>query len=60
MPFRCAVLAYIIGGLIAYTVMLCLGKLAAHLPVSGSFGAFATLNIGPVTGYMVSWMYWLG
>ncbi|RKG39856.1 S-methylmethionine permease, partial [Acinetobacter sp. WCHAc060006] len=37
-----AVLAYIIGGLIAYMVMLCLGELAVHLPVSGSFGAFAT------------------
>ena len=55
-----AVLAYIIGGLIAYMVMLCLGELAVHLPVSGSFGAFATLYIGPGTGYMVSWMYWLG
>ena len=32
-----AVLAYIIGGLIAYMVMLCLGELAVHLPVSGSF-----------------------
>ena len=28
-----AVLAYIIGGLIAYMVMLCLGELAVHLPV---------------------------
>nr|WP_264753365.1 amino acid permease [Acinetobacter johnsonii] len=48
------------GGVIAYMVMLCLGELAVHLPVSGSFGAFATLYIGPGTGYMVSWMYWLG
>ena len=40
--------------------MLCLGELAVHLPVSGSFGAFATRYIGPGTGYMVSWMYWLG
>ena len=55
-----AVLAYIIGGIIAYMVMLCLGELAVHLPVSGSFGAFATNYIGPGTGYMVSWMYWLG
>jgi S-methylmethionine transporter len=55
-----AVLAYMIGGLIAYMVMLCLGELAVHLPVSGSFGAFATNYIGPGTGYMVSWMYWLG
>lgn len=51
-----AVIAYIIGGLIAYMVMLCLGELAVHLPVSGSFGAFASNYIGPGTGYMVSWM----
>ncbi|SPL72317.1 amino acid permease [Acinetobacter stercoris] len=55
-----AVISYIIGGLIAYMVMLCLGELAVNLPVSGSFGAFASHNIGPGTGYMVSWMYWLG
>ncbi len=55
-----AVFAYIIGGLIAYMVMLCLGELAVNQPVTGSFGAFASKNIGPGTGYMVSWMYWLG
>lgn len=55
-----AVIAYIIGGLIAYMVMLCLGELAVNQPVTGSFGAFAANNIGPGTGYMVSWMYWLG
>ncbi|AOA58875.1 amino acid permease [Acinetobacter larvae] len=55
-----AVIAYIIGGLIAYMVMLCLGELAVNQPVTGSFGAFAARNIGPGTGYMVSWMYWLG
>ena len=55
-----AVISYIIGGLIAYMVMLCLGELAVNQPVTGSFGAFAARNIGPGTGYMVSWMYWLG
>ena len=55
-----AVISYIIGGLIAYMVMLCLGELAVNQPVTGSFGAFASNNIGPGTGYMVSWMYWLG
>ncbi len=36
-----AIIAYIFGGLIAYMVMLCLGELAVHMPVSGSFGAYA-------------------
>ncbi|WP_109441008.1 amino acid permease [Acinetobacter haemolyticus] len=54
-----AILAYILGGLIAYMVMLCLGELAVHMPVAGSFGTYAKHYIGPGTGYMVSWLYWL-
>ena len=40
-------------------VMLCLGELAVHMPVAGSFGAYAQKYIGPGTGYMISWVYWL-
>ena len=54
-----AIIAYILGGAIAYMVMLCLGELAVHMPVSGSFGAYARKYISPSTGYMISWMYWL-
>lgn len=54
-----AILAYILGGLIAYMVMLCLGELAVHLPVAGSFGSYANKFIGPGTGYMITWVYWL-
>ena len=54
-----AIIAYILGGLIAYMVMLCLGELAVHMPVAGSFGAYAQKFIGPGTGYMISWVYWL-
>ncbi|TCM69909.1 S-methylmethionine:proton symporter (AAT family) [Acinetobacter calcoaceticus] len=54
-----AILAYILGGLIAYMVMLCLGELAVQFPVSGSFGSYAHQFIGPGTGYMITWLYWL-
>lgn len=54
-----AIIAYILGGLIAYMVMLCLGELAVHMPVAGSFGAYAQKYIGLGTGYMISWVYWL-
>lgn len=53
------ILAYALGGFIAYLVMLCLGELAVHMPVAGSFGEYASRYINPATGYMVSWMYWL-
>ena len=49
-----AILSYFLGGVIAYTVMLCLGELAVHLPVSGSFGEYARMYIGPATGYMMT------
>ncbi|WP_326519143.1 amino acid permease [Acinetobacter sp. CAAS 2-6] len=54
-----AILAYFLGGLIAYMVMLCLGELAVHMPSSGSFGVYAQHFIGPATGYMITWLYWL-
>ena len=54
-----AIIAYALGGLIAYMVMLCLGELAVHMPVAGSFGAYADRYINPATGYMITWMYWL-
>ncbi|MFI0471858.1 amino acid permease [Halomonas sp. HMF6819] len=54
-----AVLAYLVGGIVAWLVMMCLGELAVHMPDSGAFSAHATRYIGPGTGYMVAWMYWL-
>ncbi|RZG45150.1 amino acid permease [Acinetobacter wuhouensis] len=54
-----AIISYILGGIIAYMVMLCLGELAVHMPESGSFGTYASRYIGPGTGYTVTWLYWL-
>src|SRR5690606_11662336 len=54
-----AIIAYVLGGLIAYAVMLCLGELAVHMPESGSFGTYARRYIGPGTGYIITWLYWL-
>ncbi|NNP73769.1 amino acid transporter [Acinetobacter defluvii] len=54
-----AIISYILGGIVAYMVMLCLGELAVHMPESGSFGTYAHKYIGPATGYTVTWLYWL-
>ncbi|WIX34037.1 amino acid permease [Salinicola sp. JS01] len=54
-----AILAYLIGGLVAWLVMMCLGELAVHMPEAGAFSAHATRYIGPGTGYTVAWLYWL-
>lgn len=54
-----AILAYLIGGLIMYLVMLCLGELSVAMPVTGSFQFYATKYLGPATGFTVGWLYWL-
>lgn len=57
-PFG-AIMAYLFGGLIMYLAMVCLGELSVVMPVSGSFQAHATKFIGPATGFVVGWVYWL-
>ncbi|KAB2333274.1 amino acid permease [Cytobacillus depressus] len=54
-----AIFAYLIGGLLMYLAMVCLGELSVFMPVSGSFQAHATKYIGPATGFVVGWIYWL-
>ena len=51
--------AYLIGGLMMYLVMQCLGELSVAMPVTGSFQTYATTFIGPSTGFMVGIMYWV-
>lgn len=54
-----AILAYLVGGLLMFLAMVCLGELSVIMPVSGSFQAHATKFIGPATGFVVGWVYWL-
>lgn len=54
-----AITAYLFGGLVMYLVMICLGELSVVMPVSGSFQAHAERFIGPATGFMIGWTYWL-
>lgn len=58
-PFG-AILSYLVGGLIMYLTMLCLGELSVAMPVAGSFQTYTTRFIGPATGFAVGWLYWLG
>lgn len=57
-PFG-TLLAYLIGALVVYMVMMCLGELTVHMPETGSFHSYASRFIGPATGYVVAWLYWL-
>lgn len=54
-----AILSYLVAGFLMYLVMVCLGELSVQMPVSGSFQAHATKYIGPATGFMIGWVYWM-
>lgn len=54
-----AIIAYLLGGSVVFLVMLSLGELAVHMPVSGSFSAYASRYLSPSTGYVIGWLYWL-
>ncbi|EGD55480.1 amino acid permease-associated protein [Gordonia neofelifaecis NRRL B-59395] len=53
------ILAYLVGGVLLYLTMVCLGEMSAVMPVSGSFQAHATKFIGPGTGFTIGWVYWI-
>ncbi|MDT3967137.1 amino acid permease [Staphylococcus saprophyticus] len=53
------VLSYIVGSILVYLVMLCLGQLAIKHPVTGGFHTYASKYIHPSIGYIVAWFYWL-
>lgn len=52
-------LAYCLGAVIVYLVMLCLGELAVAMPFTGAFHVYATRFLGPATGFTVAVLYWL-
>lgn len=54
-----AVLAYVLGALVAWMVMCCLGELAVAYPVSGGFHIYASRNLGQAWGFATAWLYWL-
>lgn len=53
------VIAYFIGALIVYSVMLCLGELSVAMPYTGSFHVYAKRFISPAAGFVVAILYWL-
>ena len=52
------ILAYLIGGLIAFLIMRQLGEMMAQEPVAGSFSNLAFKYWGPLPGFLSGWNYW--
>ena len=52
------ILAYMIGGVIAFLIMRQLGEMMAQEPVAGSFSNLAYKYWGPLPGFVSGWNYW--
>ncbi|CAK3859414.1 amino acid permease [Lecanosticta acicola] len=51
-------ISYAIVGGIVFTTMLCLGEMAAFVPVAGSFCTFAGRFVDDALGFALTWNYW--
>ncbi|RYP93665.1 hypothetical protein DL770_000196 [Monosporascus sp. CRB-9-2] len=51
-------ICYAVVGAIVFVTMLCLGEMAAYVPVAGSFCTFATRFVDDAFGFAITWNYW--
>ncbi|WP_075180440.1 proline-specific permease ProY [Pantoea sp. 1.19] len=50
-------LAYIIGGAVAYIIMRALGEMSVNNPQASSFSRYAQDYLGPMAGFITGWTY---
>ncbi|TDM48534.1 amino acid permease [Macrococcoides goetzii] len=53
------IVSYVIGALLVYIVMKCMGALAVEHPDVGGFHTYANIYINQSIGHVVAWSYWL-
>ncbi|WP_316670132.1 amino acid permease [uncultured Propionibacterium sp.] len=53
------IIAYLVGGLLAFMVLMLLVEMAIGRPVAGSFQQYAFEAFGPRAGFTTGWTYWL-
>jgi AAT family amino acid transporter len=51
--------SFLIGAVIAVTVMWALAEMAAEHPAAGSFGLYAEMYVHPWAGFAIRYTYWL-
>jgi amino acid transporter, AAT family len=52
-------IAYVLAGAVVFLMMRALGELSLAYPSAGSFSTYATKFIGPITGFVTGWSFWL-
>lgn len=50
-------LAYLIGGAVAYIIMRALGEMSVNNPQASSFSRYAQDYLGPIAGFITGWTY---
>lgn len=53
-----SIVAYGVIGIMVYFLITSLGEMATYMPISGSFGAYATRFVDPALGFALGWNYW--
>jgi AAT family amino acid transporter len=53
------IVSFLLGALIAVTVMWALAEMAAEHPAAGSFGLYAEMYVHPWAGFAIRYTYWL-
>lgn len=53
-----SIVAYGVIGIMVYFLITSLGEMATYMPVSGSFGVYATKFVDPALGFALGWNYW--
>lgn len=54
------IISFIIGGGLVFLILAALAEMTVSNPGPGSFQAFAQSAFGPLTGFIVGWVYWTG
>lgn len=54
------IIAYVLGGLLVYLILLALSEMTVAESLPGSFRSFAQEYLGPWIGFTVGWQYWTG
>lgn len=53
-------IAYVLGGILVYFILIALSEMTVANPDSGSFRTFAEQAFGRGIGFIVGWVYWTG
>ena len=53
-----ALIAYGVIGIMVYFLMTSLGEMTTYLPVSGSFGTYASRYVDKALGFALGWNFW--